>query len=228
MYNQKSVTAIVLTAGNSSRMGLDINKVYINANHEIIVQYSLSAFDIHPYVDDIFMVVRHEDKDFLLDLITREHFPKKPVWVVTGGAVRCESVFNALERVTSDIVLIQDGARPLLRQQYITDCVEAMDRYPGAAVAIPADGSMFMRGDDGFMRAVPAEGRLFHVQTPQCFHTKILRECHETIHDKTDVTDDCMLLERAGYEVKMLEGDSDNIKITTPSDLALAGVLLKR
>jgi len=221
MYHNKSVTAVILAAGSSRRMGLNINKVYISTNNGAIVQYSLRTFDSHPYVDDIIIVVRPEDKKLLQNIVTRQS-PAKPVRIVFGGDTRCDSVYNAIADLQSDIAIIHDGARPLMKKSYITDCVESMADCCGAVIAIKAQETISVKNEANFTQEIPRQETVYMAQTPQCFHTKILRECHESITDKSNITDDSSLLELSGYRVKILQGDKSNIKITTPQDLTMA------
>lgn len=221
MYHDQTITAVILGAGNSNRMGLNINKVYISTNNGTIVQHSLNAFDKHPYIDDIVIVARPEDQPILKKCLDAQP-PAKPVRIVHGGETRCDSVYNAISSIESDISIIHDGARPFLRQKYITHCIEAMTDYYGSIIAIKNRETIIKRDEDGFITQVPEQAELYLAQTPQCFHTKVLRQCHETADDKSCITDDSSLLELAGYPVKIIEGDATNIKITTPQDLIMA------
>jgi len=220
MFQDKTVTAVILGAGNSSRMGLNINKIYISTDKGAIVKYSLMAFLKHKYIDDIVMVVRPKDKA-LLEKIIEETAADKPVRIVHGGETRCDSVYLALCDLTSEIAIIHDGARPLLRQIYITECIEAMTDYYGSIIALKNQDVIVRTNDHATIHSIPEQG-LYLAQTPQCFHTKVLKQCHEELVDKYQVTDDSSLLEAAGYPVKLINGDKSNIKITTPQDLTMA------
>lgn len=220
MFQDKSVTAVILGAGNGSRMGLNINKVYISTDKGEIVKYSLMAFLKHEYIDEIVLVVRPQDEK-LLERIIAEVKANKPVRIVHGGETRCDSVHNAICDLASDIAIIHDGARPLLRQIYITECIEAMTDYYGAIVALKNQDVIIRTNDGAAIHSIP-EQELYLAQTPQCFHTRVLKQCHDDLVDKYHVTDDSSLLEEAGYPVKLIDGDKSNIKITTPQDLTMA------
>ena len=225
MYKGKRVTGVVMAAGSGGRMGLNINKVYLRAGGGLIVEYSLRAFCSHPYVDEVVVAVRPQDQELMVEIV-KGYGNIKPVRIVHGGETRNDSVRNAISGLDSDIVLIHDGARPMIRQQYITDCVEAMERVSGAIIAVQTAETVSVRDSDGAVREL--SGHVWLAQTPQCFHTKTLLECHRTIPDKSGLTDDASLLERAGYAVKALQGHHSNLKITTPVDVPLAEVYLQQ
>ncbi|MCL2035675.1 MAG: 2-C-methyl-D-erythritol 4-phosphate cytidylyltransferase [Oscillospiraceae bacterium] len=224
IYKGKTVSGILLAAGSSNRMGLNINKVYLSLKAQQIpaLYYPLAAFEENDYIDEIVIVVRTEDRAELQDMIIHEKFPRKPVWIAIGGENRYDSVYNGLSISTGEIVMIHDGARPLLKQRFISDCVEAMDAFPGAIVGVKSIDRLCYTDKNGNMVQGGFEGNTYRVQTPQCFRAKILKECHDKIADKSNITDDSTLLERCGYPVKMLAGDETNIKITVPSDINIA------
>ncbi len=214
---------MLMAAGSGRRMNLNINKVYLTLRAQQIpaLYYPLAACEKHPYIDEIVVVVRREDTEELQKLIIHEKFPHKPVWVALGGENRYDSVRNGLQKVTGDIVLVHDGARPLLRRRFITECVEAMDEHPGATLGV-RNIDRICYNADGFVAENRPEGVLCRVQTPQCFSTALLRECHEAVADKTGVADDSTLLELCGHRVKIIEGDETNMKITVPTDVIIA------
>jgi len=203
---------------------LNINKVYLTLKAQQIpaLYYPLAAFAKNDYVDEIVIVVRRDDRKQLQEMINHEKFPIKPVWIAIGGEKRYDSVYSGLLRVTGDIVLVHDGARPLLKQRFISDCIESMDDFVGAIVGIKNIDRICVADKSGHMIKQSVEGNIYRVQTPQCFHTNILKECHEKISDKSYITDDSTLIEMCGYNVKMIKGDETNIKITVPSDIIIA------
>jgi 2-C-methyl-D-erythritol 4-phosphate cytidylyltransferase len=243
MFKGKTVSGILLAAGSGNRMEVDVNKVYLpldapyhsltaekndffelKENQVPALYYPLAALEENEYIDEIILVIREEDKRFLNDTLIQKKFPRKPVRITVGGQNRYDSVYKGLLRSKGDIALIHDGARPLLKQQFITDCVEAMDEFPGAVVGIKSvDRLCSVDEKSKLVQLIGLEINAYLVQTPQCFHAKILKECHEKTTDKSNVKDDSTLLELNGYEVKMLPGSKANIKITFPSDMLIAG-----
>jgi len=221
MYKQQRVTAIILAAGSGKRMKSDENKVYLPLGGQPVIQYSIAAFGRHPYIDELILVIRPDEEPQMTALLGTLSLPC-PAQIVFGGKTRQESVQKALDGVKSPIVIIHDGARPFVRERYISACIEAMNRCDGAIVALPiTEPIVSARG-----QAVQTEGQLYSAQTPQCFQTKILRKCHKK-HMQTDIaTDDSNLLEREGYKVRIVAGDAHNMKVTTPLDMPMAEIRL--
>ena len=214
----------MLAAGASNRMKLNINKVYLTLKTQQIpaIYYPLAAFEQNNYIDEIVIVIRAEDREYLQDMLVHEKFPRKPVWIAIGGEHRYDSVYNGLLKATGDIVLIHDAARPLLKQRLISDCIEAMEESPGSITGIKSANRICFTDENGFMVPNSIVDNVVMAQTPQCFDAKVLKACHEKIVDKSGVTDDSTLLEQCGYKVKLLPGDETNIKITVPSDIVVA------
>ena len=219
MYKRKRVTAVVLAAGNGSRMGIPTNKVLLPLDEQQIVSHALGAFATHPYVDDLILVARQGEEEWLKRIARAR---KKPVRIVTGGATRQASVYNAIADLKSEIVLVHDGARPLIGEACITACVEALDRYDGVIPALFVEEQIYSVGKRRGGKPRLLSQPLYGAQTPQCFDTKILRLCHERHRDNPAATDDSSLLELEGYKVGIVAGDPLNMKITTPLDLLLA------
>jgi len=224
MFNNNTVSAVVVAAGAGTRMGAEVNKVFLALGrlNTPALLYSLSAFQENHYVDEIVLVVRPQDEEAFEGLRAYPQFPIKPLIRVFGGQQRYDSVFNGVSRASGGIVLIHDGARPLLRQRYIDECVEAMEEFPGAIVAIPSRDRICVLGDDGCLVPRVTRERFYRAQTPQCFRRELYLECFESAKDKTAVTDDSGLLEICGYKVKLIPGDETNIKLTAPEDMIVA------
>lgn len=213
-----------MAAGSSNRMNMNINKVYLllNAHNISALLYPLAALDKNEYIDEIVIVIRDEDRALLEGAVLREKLPKKDVRIAIGGELRSDSVYNGLLMATGDIVMVHDGARPLLKQRFISDCVEAMDEYVGAIVGVKCIDTICTVDENGYLAKREEQASLFRAQTPQCFYKNVLLECHEKVKDKRAVTDDSALLELCGYTVKMLPGEEANIKLTVPIDIIIA------
>ena len=117
------VTGIILAAGNSTRYGKNINKNFEMINDKTVLSYSLRAFNINKNISDIILVIREADTDIINDILYNEVIDK-PIKLVIGGNSRMESVYNALISTNSKYVIIHDGARPLIKQKYIDDCIK--------------------------------------------------------------------------------------------------------
>ena len=155
---------------------------------------------------------------------------QKPVKVVPGGATRTESVLRAALEASEDAVFlaVQDGARPLVTSTLIDDVVAAAQCYHAAAPAIPVTDTIKV-ARDGIVESTPERSTLFAVQTPQVFDAELLKAAlQDALRANAALTDDCSAVERVGKEVHLTAGDRENIKITTPLDLAVAEVILQR
>jgi len=217
MYQNKMVTAVLLAGGSGTRFGGEMNKVYREAGGKPILQYSLEVLDAHPLIDELVLVVKRTERE-----MTEEWRGRKPLLYTAGGTTRKESVYQGLLASHGELVLIHDGARPLIRPSYITDCLEAMTEWPGVSIAVRSKDTVKLTEDNGQVVETTKRANTWLVQTPQCFHRDILLAAHEAHRDNPEITDDCMLLEAAGQPVKLLEGDYTNIKVTTAEDLDLA------
>ena len=138
MFGEKSVSAVVLAGGGASRMGLSTNKLYIKTGGDTVIQYPLAVFASNTFVDEIVIAARPQDMELIRRVITKMDI-RKPLRIVEGGITRTDSVYNAVKDSRSDIVLIHDGARPLIRDEHISLCLQAMEKHPGAIIAAEAE-----------------------------------------------------------------------------------------
>jgi len=226
MYRRKRVTAVILAGGNGSRMGISENKVYLALGQRPAIVYAVQTFDQHPYVDELVFVTRKEEWNIAEALLRAEGL-KKPWRLVLGGDSRQASVRNAIATVHNEIVLVHDGARPLVQGDSIGACVEALDRYDGAIVAIPMEEQVYCVSKK---QTAPQRLKqtLYAAQTPQGFYTKTLRLCHARHSENPHITDDSSLLELEGYQVGIVRGEPCNVKLTTPMDLSIAESYLSK
>lgn len=214
-----SVTAILVAAGASRRMGFD-KLSYRLPDGRTVLEASVAAFEQHPQVDSL-VLVAGANRD-VCDRIAAAC--RKPCRVVNGGATRAESVRNGLEAADGTLVAIHDAARPFVSPQVITGALQAAAETGAAAPAVPVKDTIKI-ADAGFVTVTPDRSRLFAVQTPQCFRRALYLQALQAVSDdRADlVTDDCSLFELAGLPVRLTEGDYANLKITTKEDLPSSG-----
>ena len=217
MIENKTVTAIILVAGNSTRFGQNRNKNFELVNGKSILSYSIKAFNKNKYIDNIIVVIKQDDKQTVEQIISQEKLDKK-IDVVLGGNSRQESVYNAIKNLASDIVIIHDGARPAIKQEYINKAIEEMANFKGVTIGVKSKDTIKVTDDNGIVLNTTKRSNTWVIQTPQCFDRERLLNLHEKYKD-TEVTDDCMLLEKDGHKIKIIEGDYTNIKITTYEDI---------
>lgn len=223
----KTVTGIILLAGQSTRYNKGINKNLDSLDDKLVITHSIKKFLNNQYINELILVVRPEDIDEVLKDVHSNTERTKPIKIVPGGSTRQESVYNALQIVNSDIVIIHDGARPLVRDKYIKSCIESMDEYYASTIAVKAKDTIKIGNDKNEVIETTDRANTWIVQTPQCFDTEILKFVHEKYRNEV-ATDDCSLVEREGVTVKLIEGDYTNIKITTKEDMEIAKKLIKK
>ena len=212
MIENRTVAAIIVAAGSSTRMGFD--KLMYDLDGQTVLEKSLQAFDIHPAIDELVVVVG-ENAEKAEPLIRKVH---NPVRLVRGGATRALSVQNGLAEIKADFVAVHDAARPFVSQAVITAALNAAFRMGAAAPAVPVKDTVKVIGADGMVKYTPDRSGLYAVQTPQCFRTDLYRKALRAVSNG-DVTDDCSILEMAGVPVQLTQGDYANHKITTREDL---------
>lgn len=217
MIKEKTVTAIILIAGNSTRFKKNRNKNFEILNNNPILFYSLKEFDKNKYIDNIIIAVKENEIDIVNSIIKKHRFQKK-IKLVVGGNTRKESVYNCIKQTNSDIVIIHDGARPAIKQSYINNCIECMDYYKGVTIGVKSKDTIKIADSNNIVINTTLRDFTWVIQTPQCFDRKVLLYLHNKyINDF--LTDDCSLLEKENYKVKIIEGDYTNIKITTNEDM---------
>lgn len=222
MNNQNKVCAVILAAGESQRMG-SIDKVRALLGGKTLLARPINAFQECSLVDQIVVVVSAKNEEWCRRLVGEEGWSKVSD-VCTGGRRRQDSVAAGLGQLDEcDWVVIHDGARPLVTVDLIESGIEAARGTGAAVAAIPVTDTIKIAGDDKVVQETPSRHNLWVVQTPQVFRFDIIIEAYRQAND--DVTDDATLVEQAGHRVKLYMGSYDNIKVTTPDDLALADLL---
>ncbi len=221
----KKCGAVIVAAGSASRMG-GIDKVMATLRGEPMIVRTVRTFQECDAISEIVIVTR---EDLILPITGLcKGFPKVRA-VVVGGKSRQESVhlgLNALGEKT-ELAAIHDGARPLITWQVIDRAVRAANTYGAAAPAIPVKDTIKVV-EGRVVKNTPERATLFAVQTPQVFDFDLLRGALAKAEaDNAQVTDDCSAVERLGMKVKIVEGDEENIKVTTPMDLKIAEMLLE-
>lgn len=225
------VTAIVLAAGKGSRMNSDIPKQYLSLLGKPVLFYSLQAFE-ESTVDEIILVTGSNEQDYCKKELVGKYQLKKVTHIVEGGAERYHSVYRGLLAAEgADYVLIHDGARPLVSVDVINEAVIKV-RQTGACVAgMPVKDTIQLVDDEGAITSTPARKNTWIAQTPQCFSYGLALSSYTEALKSGDctITDDAMVVQRYGKaRVVMLEGGYENIKVTTPEDIAVAECFLKR
>jgi len=220
--NQQKVGAIIVAAGESQRMG-GVDKVLALLGGKPVLARVINIFQMCNLIDQIVVVVSKQSLGRCQQLVAESGW-SKITEVCPGGRRRQDSVVAGLNRLSGcDWVVIHDGARPLVTVDLIDRGLEAARETGAAVAAVPVTDTIKVAGNDRIVHQTPPRQNLWAVQTPQVFHFDIIAEAY--CRAKGEVTDDASLVEQLGYRVKLYMGAYDNIKVTTPDDLALAEVL---
>ena len=208
-------SAIVLCAGKGSRSGLTYNKMLYRFKNKTVYEMSMEIFLNDERCKQIVVVTKEEELDDLKKLIS-----SKKIDYVFGGKERQDSVYNGLQVVKEDYVLIHDGARPYLKKENIDDILECLNKNDACLLVVPVKDTVKVCIDGNIVKTLPRE-QLVQAQTPQAFKTELIKRCYQKGKDKNYIaTDDASLVEYfENIEVKAVLGSYSNIKITTPDDL---------
>ena len=211
-----SVTAIIVAAGASRRMGFD-KLSYRLPDGRTVLETSCALFAAHPAVDELVLVAGGNRPQ--CEAIAAAC--PKPCTVVQGGATRADSVRSGLAAAKGQLVAIHDAARPFASEEIITAALQAAAESGAAAPAVPVKDTIKVADQDGKVVATPDRATLYAVQTPQCFDRALYLQALEAVSGEKAslVTDDCSLFELAGLPVTLTAGDYANLKITTKEDL---------
>ena len=221
-------TALVAAAGVSSRMG-GTDKLMEPLDGVPVLVRTLTALQQARRVDEIVVAAR-EERIVEISQLCRTYGITKCSKVVLGGDSRAKSVLlAALEaRPDAELLAVQDGARPLVTPELIDAVVAAAAKTAAAAPAVPVKDTVKSVRADGTVDRTLDRDALRAVQTPQVFEASVLKAALQSaLEAGVTVTDDCSAVERLGKRVYLVEGDEENLKITTPSDLLLAEAILK-
>lgn len=229
MNNKTHVTAVIVAAGNSTRMKSEISKQFIRLLSKPVIAHTLSSFEKAQSIDEVVVVCREADKAHIKEIVKNEDITKVKAFTL-GGATRSDSVAAGIEVASEQTThfAIHDGARPLILPEDIDRVVEAGIKNKAAALAVPVTDTIKVVDDEGFIIATPLRSTLRAAQTPQVFEKELYLSALRK-NESTDFTDDCALVETVGAKVQIVIGDYTNIKVTTPQDVPLAeGILRKR
>lgn len=221
------LAAIVLSGGSGKRMNSPVPKQYMMLGDKPMLAYSLIAFE-KSNVDDIVIVCREGDEDYIRTEFVSGYNLKKVHSVVKGGNERYDSVYCGLLACAEDTeyVLIHDGARPYVSDEIICRNIEGVSLYNAVVTAVTSTDTIKIADKNGFIKETPDRSECYCMQTPQSFEYNLVLESYrkymEEISDGSllKVTDDAQVVELySDTKVKIVEGEYTNIKITNPSDL---------
>lgn len=229
--------AIVLAAGRGKRMNSKVAKQYMLLEDKPILYYALRTMQ-ESFIDEIVLVTGNGEEEYCRNEFVQKYGFDKIKKIVTGGKERYHSVHNGLCALQNvDFVFIHDGARPFLTEEILTRAYETVTQENACVVGVPVTDTIKLVDDSGFVADTPDRSHLWSIQTPQVFQYTLIKEAYDILVQSEEdyiqkgvrITDDAMVAETVlGIPVKVIEGSYENIKITTPEDLAKAEILCMR
>ena len=220
-------TAIIVAAGSGQRFAADTPKQFVPILSKPLIIHTLEKFEACSAIDQIVLVLSETGRDEF-ERFSSEYQILNLKSIVIGGASRTESVKNGLDAVdaaTANIIIVHDGARPLVSVDEITRTVEKAAET-GAACLVAGLTDTIKEIDGEFISRTIDRSRLRRALTPQAFRYDIIRRAFDDSGLNESITDECFLVERLGYPISCVEGSSKNIKITHQSDLAIAEAII--
>ncbi len=219
--------ALITAGGLGQRMGSSTPKQYLELNGRPVLAWTLSVFETHPLIEFVVLTVPPGDENFCMEKIVKPYRFQKIRNIVAGGDERQASVRHGLEKLArTDFIVIHDGVRPLVSADIIARSIEIAKTHGAAVACTPVTETVKKRIGE-YVNTISRKDLLL-AHTPQTFQSRLIMDAHrKALEDGFIGTDDAMLVERLGHPVVAVEDSKENIKITTRTDMALAGILLK-
>ena len=222
----EKLTGVILMAGLSTRFGGPKNKQLCLLNNKPIFSYSIDAFSSSKIIDKLVIVVNKDNKDVVAKYLKEKSIKAS---LILGGKTRQESVENALASLkcaAKDVVIIHDGARPLVDDKIIKEVGKAAKKYGAATAYLEAIDTIAVKNDKDEIKEFIERTSIAQIQTPQAFKFGLLKDAHNNATNKK-ATDDCSLIMALNKPVKLVKGDKKYHKITTKEDILYLEGLLK-
>lgn len=239
---KKRCVAVVLAGGRGKRMGTTLAKQYLLIREKPVLYYSLETFERSGLIDDIILVVGKGQIPYCRQEIVEKYQFQKIKTVVEGGAERYHSVWSALhvleqEKMQNGYIFIHDGARPFINEEILNRAYEEVQRSRACVVGMPVKDTIKIADESGCIDMTPKRSLVWQIQTPQVFsadliipaYKEVIKHEPELLEQGIQITDDAMVVENVcRCQVRLVEGAYENIKITTPEDLDVAEIFLKK
>lgn len=224
-------TAIVLAGGRGKRMNSTVPKQFLMIKDKPVLYYSLKAFE-DSFIDSVILVASEDDMEYCKKEIVEKYDFTKVVKIVAGGKERYHSVLNGIKAASDcDYIFIHDGARPFVTQDMLTRLLKCVKESKACVAGMPVKDTIKIANEDGYIDNTPKRELVWMIQTPQVFDYALIKKAYlnlekdeySLLEKGISITDDAMVVEMLlGEKVKLVEGSYQNIKITTPEDLAIA------
>lgn len=231
------IYAEILGGGSGKRFGdTNLPKQFQILGNKPIIIHTLEQFIINPKFDKVIVCLPQEWITYTEDLINKYISNPESIKLIVGGATRNETIMKGCKYIeetyglnNNDIIVTHDAVRPFVNQRIINDNINAMKKYDATDTAITAADTIINIEKDGIISSIPDRSKLFLGQTPQSFKIKKLMNLFNslTVEEKDILTDACKIFTLKGEKVKVVAGETFNIKITTVFDLSIANAILK-
>ena len=224
---RNTCSAVIVAAGSAQRMGAD--KVMLELGCMPVLARTLLAFQNCDAIDEIIVVTRMDKVEEVASLC-KKYGVTKAGKVIRGGKTRMESALAGVSEVRSGakLIAIHDGARPFVTDEVIRRTVDAAAAYMSAVPVIRSTDTLKAIDEDGLITGSVDRDRTVRVQTPQVFNADLINGAlTKAVSDGLTLTDDCSAIEIMGIKTHTVDGDEDNIKLTTPRDIQLGELILK-
>jgi len=226
----KFVSCIVAAGGSGTRMGADKNKLFLEVDGVAIIVHTLRALEECRAISEIIIAAREEDIIIISEYVHIFGISKLKT-IVKGGDTRAESVLSASKEVSDecDFVMIHDAARPFVTERIIDETIKYASEYNAAACGVKPKCTLKSIDESGFITDTVDREQTVEIQTPQVFEKELFDRMYSLdIETLKKATDDCSLAETCGAKIFVTEGSYRNIKITTPEDMEIAEIFLRR
>lgn len=226
-------TAIILAAGQGKRMKTKVQKQFLMLQGKPLLYYSLACFQKSDEIQEIVVVTGKESIDYCRNEIIEKYGFTKVKCIKEGGKERYDSVYAGLEACSADTdyVFIHDGARPFVTEDIIKRTKEGAVTYQACIAGMPSKDTVKIVDENNMVSVTPERSKVWSVQTPQVFLYSLIKEAHDIARSISmqGITDDAMVVEQyKNTPVHIVEGDYENIKITTPEDILMAEKILEK
>lgn len=234
---KKHCIAIVLAGGQGKRMGTEVQKQYLDIAGKPLLYYSLHTFQESNIIDEIVLVVGEGQIEYVSERFVDAYGFTKVSRIVEGGKERYDSVWSGLnairemEYAENCYIFIHDSARPFVTEEILIRSYEEVEQTKACVVGMPSKDTVKLVDSSVFAKETPNRNYVWIIQTPQVFDGTLIINAYSKLmsQENIQVTDDAMVVEQQlGLPVKMVQGSYENIKVTTPEDLDVAEIFVKR
>lgn len=213
---------VIVAGGKGTRMGTEIPKQFLLLNGLPILMHTIDAFKKWDSTAEIILVLPQTEHELWKKLVKQYNY-NEPLILTSGGATRFDSVSNGIKKASGNYIGIHDGVRPLVSISTINNCFAAAQKFGNGIPCIPVTDSL--RKVTNNSNQMVNRALYYQIQTPQVFQRDVLLKGFTQPYSD-EFTDDASVIEKAGEQIHLVEGNEENIKITRPTDLKIATVLL--